>query len=47
VVVVEEVSEDGSMIKYSDMNGLIGWGKAGITNDWVPASGFWAYIHHK
>jgi LysM repeat protein len=47
VVVVEAVSEDGSMIKYSDMNGLAGWGNAAITNDFVPASGFWAYIHHK
>ncbi len=47
VVTVESVSEDGSMIKYSDMNGLAGWGTAAITNDWVPASGFWAYIHHK
>lgn len=47
VAVVEAVSEDRSMIKYSDMNGLAGWGNAAITNDWVPASGFWAYIHQR
>lgn len=45
VVVVEAVSADGSMIKYSDQNGLAGWGRVAITNDWVPASGFANYIH--
>lgn len=37
VAIVEAVSEDGSMIKYSDMNGLAGWGVEGRTADWVPA----------
>lgn len=36
VAVVEAVSADGSMIKYSDMNGLAGWGRVG-SSDWVPA----------
>lgn len=45
VVVVEEVSADRTMIKYSDMNGLEGWGNAGVTNDWVPASGFEYYLY--
>jgi surface antigen len=36
VGIVEAVSEDGTMIKYSDMNGLAGWGRAGFS-DWVPA----------
>lgn len=45
VGVVEAVSEDGSMIKYSDMNGLAGWGRAGYS-DWVPArSKFQKFIY--
>lgn len=36
VGIVEAVREDG-MIKYSDMNGLAGWGRAGYS-DWVPAT---------
>ena len=36
VAVVDAVSADGSMIKYSDMNGLAGWGRVG-SSDWVPA----------
>ena len=44
VGVVEEVSSDRSMIKYSDMNGLAGWGNAARTNDWVPAS-YYEYIY--
>lgn len=36
VAVVEAVSADGTMIKYSDMNGLAGWGRVGFS-DWVPA----------
>ncbi len=35
VGVVEAVSEDGSQIKYSDMNGLAGWGRVGYSG-WVP-----------
>jgi LysM repeat protein len=37
VGIVQEVSADGTMIKYSDMNGLAGWGREGRTADWVPA----------
>jgi LysM repeat protein len=44
VAVVEAVSPDGSMIKYSDMNGLAGWGNAAITTEWVPASHFANYL---
>ena len=36
VGVVEAVSADGTMIKYSDMNGLAGWGRVGYS-EWVPA----------
>lgn len=35
VAVVEAVSPDGSMYKYSDMNGLAGWGRVGYS-DWTP-----------
>lgn len=45
VAVVEAVSADGTMIKYSDMNGLRGWGREGTTADWVPASHFTNYIY--
>lgn len=45
VAVVEAVSADGTMIKYSDMNGLAGWGRVGTTADWVPASHFQHYIY--
>lgn len=50
---VEEVSADGTMIKYSDMNGLAGWGRVGkswergqyVSNGgWAPASLF-KYIY--
>jgi surface antigen len=44
VAVVMDVSDDGSMIKYSDMNGLAGWGRVGSTPDWVSASHFEHYI---
>ena len=43
VAYVEDVSPDGSMIKYSDMNGLAGWGRVGFS-DWVPASTYQHYI---
>lgn len=43
VAVVEAVSADGTMIKYSDMNGLAGWGRVGYS-DWTPASHFTNYI---
>lgn len=44
VAYVEAVSEDGSMIKYSDMNGLAGWGRVGYS-DWVAASYYSDYIY--
>ena len=44
VGVVDAVSADGTMIKYSDMNGLAGWGRVG-SSDWVPASTFSDYIY--
>ncbi|MDB5181557.1 MAG: putative domain containing protein [Candidatus Saccharibacteria bacterium] len=44
VGVVEAVSPDGTQIKYSDMNGLAGWGRAGYS-DWVSASKFEHYIY--
>ncbi len=37
VAIVEEVSDDGSKIKISDMNGVAGWGNVGVS-DWIPAS---------
>ena len=46
VAIVEAVSADGTMIKYSDMNGLAGWGRVGYSADWVPASHFMNYIYH-
>lgn len=45
VAIVEAVSDDGTMIKYSDMNGLAGWGRVGTTADWVPASHFNNFIY--
>ena len=44
VAVVEAVSADGTMIKYSDMNGLAGFGRVGYS-DWVPADKFNSYIY--
>ncbi len=44
VAVVEAVSDDGSMIKYSDMNGLSGFGRVGYS-DWVATSHFQHYIY--
>lgn len=44
VGVVDEVSADGTLIKYSDMNGLAGWGRVG-RSDWTPASKFQHYIY--
>ncbi|HSX27265.1 MAG TPA: CHAP domain-containing protein [Patescibacteria group bacterium] len=45
VAIVEAVSSDGSQIKYSDMNGLAGWGRVGYS-DWTPTSHFQHYIYH-
>jgi surface antigen len=45
VGVVEEVSADGTMIRYSDMNGLAGWGNVGHSS-WVPVhSKFQKFIY--
>lgn len=46
VSVVEEVSSDDKMIKFSDMNGIAGWGTAAKSNEWVPAAGF-DYIYKR
>jgi N-acetylmuramoyl-L-alanine amidase len=45
VAYVEAVSGDGTMIKYSDMNGIAGWGRVGYSG-WVPVSSFPHYIYH-
>jgi len=44
VAIVEAVSGDGTQIKYSDMNGIAGWGRVGYS-DWVPVSHFQHYIY--
>ena len=44
VGIVEAVSEDGTMIKFSDMNGIAGFGRVGFSN-WVPASSYAHYIY--
>jgi surface antigen len=46
VAIVSSVSPDGTMIKYSDMNGLAGWGRVGYS-DWTSASRFEHYIVHQ
>ena len=43
VGVVEAVSADGTQIRYSDMNGLAGWGREGhswLTGPWVGNDGY-------
>lgn len=44
VAIVEAVSEDGTMMKYSDMNGIAGFGRVGYS-DWVPVSRYQNYIY--
>ncbi|MDB5169055.1 MAG: hypothetical protein JWO41_411 [Candidatus Saccharibacteria bacterium] len=44
VAIVEAVSDDGSQIKYSDMNGLAGWGRVGYS-DWVSIDHFQWYLY--
>ena len=44
VAVVEQISADGSQIKYSDMNGIAGWGNVGYSG-WVSASYYENYIY--
>ncbi len=47
VGIVDEVSADGTMIKYSDMNGLAGFGRVG-KSDWVPVqSAFQNFIYRQ
>lgn len=46
VAYVEEVSEDGSQIRYSDMNGLAGFGRVGMSG-WVSADTFQYYINRQ
>lgn len=43
VGMVEEVSEDRSQIKISDMNGIAGFGRVGYSG-WMPASSYPNYI---
>ncbi len=43
VAYVEAVSPDGTQIKYSDMNGIAGWGRVGYSG-WVPSTKFEHYI---
>lgn len=44
VAIVDAVSPDGTMIKYSDMNGIAGFGRVGYSG-WVPVSHFEHYIY--
>ena len=44
VAYVEEVNADATMIKYSDMNGIAGWGRVGHSG-WVPASTYQNYLY--
>jgi len=44
VAVVEAVSANGKLMKYSDMNGLAGWGTPAITTEWVPITTYQNYI---
>lgn len=44
VAVVVEVSEDGTQIKYADMNGIAGWGREGFSG-WTTAGRFEHYIY--
>lgn len=44
VAIVEAVSADGTQMKYSDMNGIAGWGRVGYS-DWVSSSYFPHYIY--
>lgn len=44
VAIVEQVSPDGSQIIYSDMNGIAGFGRVGVSG-WVPTSHFPHYIY--
>lgn len=44
VAIVTHVSENGSEIKYADMNGIAGWGREGFS-DWVSVSRYENYIY--
>lgn len=43
VAIVDGVSANGTLIKFSDMNGIAGWGRVGQSG-WEPASTFLNYI---
>lgn len=43
VAIVDEVSPDGTQVRYKDMNGVAGWGRVGQSG-WVPASHYDHYI---
>ncbi len=45
VAIVDEVSADGTQIKYRDMNGIAGYGRVGYS-DWVSSSLYPHYIYH-
>lgn len=44
VAVVEEISQDGTQIRYSDMNGVAGYGRVGYSG-WVSTSTYEHYIY--
>ena len=44
VAIVEDVSADGTQIKYSDMNGLAGFNRVGYSG-WVSSTRFQNYIY--
>jgi len=44
VAIVQDVSPDGTQIKYSDMNGIAGFGRVGYSG-WVPVTHFEHYIY--
>lgn len=44
VAIITAVSEDGTQIKYSDMNGVAGWGREGHS-DWISVSKYEHYIY--
>lgn len=46
VAIVDAVSADGTMIKYSDMNGIAGWGAVG-NSGWTSPSQFENFIYRE
>ena len=45
VAIVDNVSDDGSMIQFKDMNGIAGYGRVGQSG-WVSSSAYQNYITH-